>query len=169
MHAKNRHGTICCGLIDREVFLHRYTLLMIVVDLVGLGGFLALYILLFLTRNQIDDNTWNDFFKHNPSAETKHKILDNFGYICFPLFITLVMKVYSGVRMFLKKFKKGPFSLYFMFSWTFYMSTSFQMILIIYAGKDTFSQWLWVSMIILIIMCFFSWVFVKMHMAIIDK
>ena len=142
---------------------------MILVDLVGLGGFSALYILLFMTRDRIDDNTWNNFFKRSPSSLVKHQILDNFGYICFPLYVSLMMKVYSGVRMFLSKFKKGPFSLYFMFSWTFYISTSCQMILIIYAGKDTFSEWLWLCMILLIVLCFFSWVFVKMHMAIIDK
>ena len=46
MHAKRRHGSICCGLFDREVFLHRYTLLMIFLDCLGIIFFFVSYIML---------------------------------------------------------------------------------------------------------------------------
>lgn len=56
MAQKYRRGKLCC--CDKEVFVHRFTLTMILLDFVFLGFTSAVYISLLLSKTLIDKFTF---------------------------------------------------------------------------------------------------------------
>ena len=158
---ENRRGILCC--CDKEVFVHRFTLCMLVVDICMLGLMSTLYgELIFLGPEDID--AFMFLYKTNRVSQRQQElVVRRFCILMTPIYFLLWTKVFSGIIMFYQRMKKGAFLRYYVISWSFYWSFTTQMAFILFASWQILKP-LWAVLILVGLICTLpAWIIMNMH------
>ena len=118
---KNRRGKICC--CDKEIFLFRFTLFCILVDIILLGVLSSSYIKEIFSDHALSslEVFYTDEVKYL-SQESKDRASRNFLLVLLTSYFMLWAKVVSAIGFIFKKYSKKAFNVYYLCSWSFYGS-----------------------------------------------
>ena len=149
------------------MFVHRFTLFALVIDVILLTGCLILYFSLIAGRTLTE--AFNFIYEPDCGLTNKQKntIEKRFGLIFFPIFLILLAKVITGFKMVRQRFHRPAFMKYYVTSWSFYGSFLMQMTLIILCSSSILRTWVNIVCIIGVIMFIPAWILMNIHMKLI--
>lgn len=159
--AVHRHprGKLCC--CDKEIFVHRFTLAMIICDILILVGITSMYFKLIFSGELYDNFEWM-YIKDKLSRGQLDTITHNFALIIVPIYLIHIAKVVTGINMVRQRFARPQFMKYYVVSWSFYWSFLTQMSLILLASWPILKTWVSVLWICVLTGFIPAWVIMNM-------